>query len=329
MKKLKAIVLVLLSFAVVSCGTTAQNESSKDVMSQATTTITSEAGKNAYELDVKSIMEEICSDEYLGRIAGTEENIKAGQFIKNYYETIGLSPFNGESFFQNFKCSNLGANMSQNGSVDNVVGFIKGKDSSKAIVISAHFDHVAYQGTTKLPGAIDNASGIATLLEVAKDLSTKSKEEAFKYDIVFAAFNAEEEGLFGSDAFVDEYKSKYDQWYNINIDCIGMNTGKGLAVKNQKENCNELYKDFIKVLDENNVKYEDIPYASQNGRIVGTSDHAIFQHNGDAALVVGQDGIGGIVHTPDDNLSVVDFDNITQIKNAIVDFVNKNSEKMY
>ena len=63
--------------------------------------------------------------------------------------------------------------------VNNIIGFIKGKDSSKAVVISAHFDHVTIRQkleeasnnndnsqikVTKIEGAIDNASGISVLL---------------------------------------------------------------------------------------------------------------------------------------------------------------------
>lgn len=325
MKKIRVLSVILLGFFITGCSI----GGSKDVMNQDTTAINTEAGKNVDELNVQKIMEELCSEEYTGRVAGSEENVKAGQFIKNYFESTGLEPFCEGDYYQSFETFGLGSSRLGTGNVDNVIGYIKGKDSSKAIVITAHFDHVLYNGKNVLPGAIDNASGIATLLETAKCLSEKSKEQEFDYDIVFAAFNAEELGLVGCDKFIKNYKSKYDDWYNINIDCIGMNTGKGLAVKNGSKESNKLYEDFLKVLDSKNIKYEDIPYAYENGQVIGTSDHLLFQNEGDAALIIGQNGIGGIVHTPDDNLDVIDYDNISQIKDAIVEFVVLNNSTIY
>lgn len=325
MRKIKSLLLVLICLLIVSCG---EKNESKDVMNHELSTIVTEAGKNAQELNIKSIMEEICSNQYSGRVAGTDENVRTSNFIKNYFESIGLEPFNGDSYYQTFYSRNLGIYNSLEGNVDNVIGVIKGEDSSKAVVISAHFDHVTYRGE-KLPGAIDNASGVATILECSKDLVARLKEKQFKHDIIIAAFNAEELGLNGCEAFIKENKSKYKDWYNINIDCIGMNTGKGLAIKNSQKESDELYKDFTKVLKENNIKCEEVPYAYSGGRIVGTSDHILFQYDGDAAFIVGQDGIGEVVHTPKDNLSVVDYENITHIKDAIVDFIIKTDGKIY
>ena len=73
-----------------------------------------------------------------------------------------------------------------------------------------------------------------------------------------------------------------------------------------------------------------VPYArNKEGRIVGSSDHMSFRINNDASLVVGQDGIVGIVHTKEDNMSIVDFDLIENTKNALVDFIIKNNDKEY
>ena len=60
---------------------------------------------------------------------------------------------------------------------------------------------------------------------------------------------------------MEDFKENYEDWYNINIDCIGMKGNEGLAVKNNNPLCQELYDDFIEVLDENKVYYEMVPYA--------------------------------------------------------------------
>ena len=295
-------------------------------------------------------MNELTSDEYLSRVVGTNENTKSAEFIKNYYEAIGLEPFNNGSYFQEVDLNKemrsifnpAGDNENE---VDNVIGVIKGEDSSKAIVISAHFDHVTVRkkneeaasntdsqqiSVSKIEGAIDNASGVAVLLESAKELANYYSDEKPPYDIIFAAFNAEELGLIGSRKFVSEFKETYDDWYNINIDCVGVKGNEGLAVKNNDPASQELYDDFIEVLDEDDVYYEMVPYAmNEEGAVVGSSDHMSFRRENAASLVIGQDGITGVVHTDDDNMSIVDVELIDDIKEALVDFIIKTDEKIY
>lgn len=309
-----------------------------------------EDGNNPENLNIEKIMNELTSEKYLSRLVGTDANTNTAKFIQNYYKAIGLKPFNNGSYIEivdlnkemRYFFNPKGDNENE---VDNIVGVIKGEDTSKAIVISAHFDHVMLKDklenandnselsqicTSKIQGAIDNASGVATLLEAAKDLSVYYNDNKPPYDIIFAAFNAEELGLIGSRKFVNEFKSKYDKWYDINIDCIGVKGNNGLAVKNNDPLSQELYDDFIEILDKNDIYYEIVPYAmNEEGVIVGSSDHMSFRRVNDASLIIGQDGITGIVHSKDDNMSIVDCKLIENIKDALVDFIVKNDNKIY
>jgi Zn-dependent M28 family amino/carboxypeptidase len=85
----------------------------------------------------------------------------------------------------------------------NVVGILPGTDpklKDEYVVISAHLDHVGVgepiKGDRIFNGAMDNASGIATLLETAAALGETKK--TFKRSVVFLAVTAEEKGLLGS-----------------------------------------------------------------------------------------------------------------------------------
>lgn len=85
---------------------------------------------------------------------------------------------------------------------DNVVGILPGSDSglrNEHVVISAHLDHLgvgeAIGGDAIYNGTMDNASGIATLLETAAAASARG---GFKRTLVFVAVTAEEKGLLGS-----------------------------------------------------------------------------------------------------------------------------------
>lgn len=89
----------------------------------------------------------------------------------------------------------------------NVVGLIEGSDptlKAQTIVLSAHLDHLGIHGkdADKINnGALDNASGVATLLEVArgfKEARTKPKRS-----IVLLVVTAEEKGLIGSEYFAN------------------------------------------------------------------------------------------------------------------------------
>jgi Zn-dependent M28 family amino/carboxypeptidase len=86
----------------------------------------------------------------------------------------------------------------------NVVGIVRGRDPELAdefVVLSAHLDHVglgaAINGDGIYNGAMDNASGIATLLESAKAVAAAR----LKRSVVFVAVTAEEKGLLGSRYF--------------------------------------------------------------------------------------------------------------------------------
>lgn len=86
----------------------------------------------------------------------------------------------------------------------NVVGLLRAPDPSgaaRAVMVGAHLDGLgtAPDGTV-FPGANDNASGVAIMLEVARTLSARRAQ--LRHSIVFVAFAGEEEGYLGSAAYV-------------------------------------------------------------------------------------------------------------------------------
>jgi Peptidase family M28/PDZ domain len=94
----------------------------------------------------------------------------------------------------------------------NIVGILPGSDpklKDEAIVLGAHYDHLGRGGEGSLApregdihhGADDNASGTAALIELARRLSTQRPKP--RRTIVFIAFSGEEEGLLGSNYYVN------------------------------------------------------------------------------------------------------------------------------
>ncbi len=114
----------------------------------------------------------------------------------------------------------------------NVVGVLRGTDpklADEAIVIGAHYDHLGLGQRNSLapsqvgqihPGADDNASGTAALLELASALHRRQRD--LRRSIVFLAFSGEELGLLGS-----AYYTKHPAWRlertvaMLNLDMVG------------------------------------------------------------------------------------------------------------
>lgn len=82
----------------------------------------------------------------------------------------------------------------------NIIGYIEGTDlKDEYIVLGAHYDHLGSRGNDIFYGADDNASGTATIMELARVLSmAKQQGVEFRRSVVFIAFCAEESGLNGS-----------------------------------------------------------------------------------------------------------------------------------
>ncbi len=142
--------------------------------------------------------------EFMGRGIGTPELDKAAAFIASRFEAAGLlpgGPANG-SWYQEWTDPESKARMR------NVVGILPGRNpqlARESVVIGAHYDHLGTDGASKEnagkvhPGADDNASGVAVLLELVSRLPLVANMER---TVVFVAFTGEEEGRKGSRYYV-------------------------------------------------------------------------------------------------------------------------------
>ena len=82
--------VLVLNLLLTGCsGVVDKDVSSKGIITYEEQLI-GEAGKNPEKLDIESIMGELTSDEYLSRVVGTDENTRSAEFIKNYFEDVGL-----------------------------------------------------------------------------------------------------------------------------------------------------------------------------------------------------------------------------------------------
>lgn len=121
----------------------------------------------------------------------------------------------------------------------NVIGVLDGTDRvlrKEAIVLGAHYDHLGRGGAGSLAanstevhhGADDNASGTAAIIELARQFAAKRDN---KRTLIFIAFSGEEEGLFGSNFYVNNPTFPLDKTVAmINLDMVGRLNGKKLTI---------------------------------------------------------------------------------------------------
>jgi len=108
--------------------------------------------------------------------------------------------------------------------VFNIVGMLEGIDpelKNEYLILGAHLDHVGEQaGKIYFPGANDNASGSAALLEIARTMVANNIKP--KRSIIFAFFASEEQGLNGATHFANHLPIPLEKVKAMfNLDCVG------------------------------------------------------------------------------------------------------------
>lgn len=136
----------------------------------------------------------LAADEMAGRLVGTPGSAKARAYLIERLRTIGVEPVLA-GFGQPFEAEHDGDVLKG----VNLIGRIRGSGSSdRVLLIGAHYDHFGSRDGKVLNGADDNASGVAVLLSIAERFARKRPV----HDVVFALWDAEEQGFYGSKAFV-------------------------------------------------------------------------------------------------------------------------------
>jgi len=114
------------------------------------------------------------------------------------------------------------------GPLCNVIAYIPGREPAlkeQPIILGAHRDHFGRQAGLLFPGADDNASGTAVMLEVARILVESGLQPA--RTITFVSFDGEEQGLLGSRFYVDGHvNGPVKPGGMINIDHAGIGNGR-------------------------------------------------------------------------------------------------------
>ena len=210
---------------------------------------------------------------------------------------------------------------------ENVVGVLEGSDpkmKDENIVIGAHYDHLGfgYYGTRDSStegqihhGADDNASGIAVLLQLAEQLSRSPSKPA--RTIVFAAFSAEELGLYGSRQFVNYPPIPLSSTKAmLNLDMVGRLRDNRLTVFGTHS-----AKELSGIVREEAEKLELRVTESDS---VGRSDHMSFYNRKIPALHFFT-GSHPDYHRPGDTWEKLNFEGMAKITDLVLATAQKSA----
>jgi hypothetical protein len=159
----------------------------------------------------------LADPKWEGRAAGSPGGLAARAWIAERYKAVGLWPVSGAYVFP-FTFTRMTMTGRENGEGANVLGMCLGTDQKLPyFVVSAHYDHLGVRDGQVYPGADDNASGVAVILELA----AYCQKTPFRHTIVFAAWDAEEKGLQGARAFLVKPPVPKDRiGLNVNLDMV-------------------------------------------------------------------------------------------------------------
>ncbi|MGP8214702.1 MAG: M28 family peptidase [Bacteroidia bacterium] len=268
----------------------------------------------------KKIVYTLANDSMLGRAAGSLGEVRAKNYLVSCYKKTGLKTLNG-TYIQKFT---FPKDSTHTDTAMNIIGIIDNKGDS-TIIIGAHYDHLGMGGpksrslTSKKihPGADDNASGVAALLLLAEYFSSPSVklEGAGKYNYVFIAFSAEEEGLYGSRAYVASMKKTDKVKLMINLVMVGRLDKERPVLKIMHSVKDSCYDSLLAKLTGNafqlHLSHENINY----------TDAGAFVKNNIPALSF-TTGMHDDYHKTTDVAEKINYEGINSVTNYIENFID-------
>jgi hypothetical protein len=213
---------------------------------------------------------------------------------------------------------------------ENVLGYLEGTDKKdEVIVISAHMDHIGVshgEGDVINNGADDDGSGTVSVLQLAKAFAQAKKEgHGPRRSILFMTVTGEEEGLFGSQYYVEHpVYPLANTVADLNIDMVGrrdpQHAGKPDYV--YVIGADKLSSELNEINERNNKTYTqldfDYVYNDENhpDRLYYRSDHWNFAKN-NVPIIFYFDGIHEDYHKVSDEISKIDFDLMVKRDKAV------------
>ncbi|MFC2102387.1 M28 family peptidase [Bacteroidota bacterium] len=195
----------------------------------------------------------------------------------------------------------------------NVVGYIAGVDTTRYIVVGAHYDHMGSWEGYVFNGADDNASGTVGVLATAGACMATGQKPPVT--IVFAAWTGEEKGLLGSEYFVENpFLPLAQTMLNINYDMISRNTSTD-TLKNECSISFSKDRTELKKISKANIeRYKidlNVRFRASTGQW-GGSDYVPFGRKG-VPFIANMAAFHTEYHTPTDDSWKCDTEKMARI----------------
>ena len=272
---------------------------------------------------MRQAVEYLASQELGGRFPATAGDTLASEYIAGQLRQLKLKPIvkekKNKGYYHDFTYGKT-----EKRTTHNIMAVLPGKDKrlrNEYIVVSSHYDHLGMGGKDSgsrrpdtlgvHPGADDNASGDAVVLQLARHF----KKVGSPRSIIFAFFGAEEQGLVGSKLFLEWMKQEEPKRINlphdrkgivavVNLDMVGRMRDNAMSVSGTGTSSS--FKETVEqIAEQSNLHVTCIPDG------YGPSDHASFVAVDIPVLFL---TTGGHMeyHTPADVPSTLNYDGMQQ-----------------
>ena len=283
---------------------------------------------------LKADLEFLCSPDLSGRETGTPGAERAAAYIADQMRETGLTPIKAGgmggvtpyhytwTYRGDFRAGLRTQDSPAWGDgASDVVGVIPGRDpvlSREFVFVTAHFDHLGMSWGSMYPGADDNASGTAGLLALMRLL----KDSNPRRSIAFLAVSGEEEGLLGSEAYLEappipNSTIKAD----INMDMVGRGRQGELHVMPARQD------GYVTTLTEDAraiASAQGLPLSAGIEQHWHDSDHYSFAKRAIPSICFNT-GIHEDYHQPTDTPDKIDYGKLTAVVRIVRDLALKTA----
>lgn len=282
--------------------------------------------------ELQATVTRLSSDEFEGRKTQTQGAAKSRDYIKQQFQGLGLQPWGADFIvpfeYQTFFTQENGANV--------VATAMAAEPTNRWRIIVAHYDHLGMSGSKIYHGADDNASGVAAMLAIAKHWQQQfalQPNTLPKVNLMFVATDAEEPGLYGSIALVEQLKTRLPEAtfeLMINLDMVS-HPGRPYAIYLEGSRNFTQFNQFKPLLNQQNRLCIKLTHPKPVGRSIQStdwlraSDHYPFHKANIPWLYFGVP-THPQYHTPEDTVATIDITFLAAVTESAFELLQLNVE---
>ena len=282
--------------------------------------------------ELQATVTRLSSDEFEGRKTQTQGAAKSRDYIKQQFQGLGLQPW-GAYFivpfeYQTFFTQETGANV--------VATVMAAEPTNRWRIIVAHYDHLGMSGSKIYHGADDNASGVAAMLAIAKHWQQQfalQPNTLPKVNLMFVATDAEEPGLYGSIALVEQLTTRLPEAtfeLMLNLDMVS-HPGRPYGIYLEGSRNFTQFNQFKPLLNQQNRLCIKLTHPKPVGRSIQStdwlraSDHYPFHKANIPWLYFGVP-THPQYHTPEDTVATIDITFLAAVTESAFELLQLNVE---